>query len=317
MKKSFLILAGLIALFAAIGVSRPTFAASAPEFSITKINPSENSITMLYKGDDKNIKYLNIAYINSKTSTPDEIEKYHYTLGMARPYWSITIYLSYIQFGNKILENGTETTFSGSKIMNDISEDQYGVIHYSLIFWDDTEELDGVVDYSRCLKSSVYTEGVECVAETTEKGTIFRPYLNGVRLDIPEESKEVQEKLDPEVEPELEPEPEIAQNTEKTEKIAEKQIVSEYFEEVKISNPEMGQSELRTPAPETDQIKQNYSAENKVTDTNFEEEQTEIETPNLGGFNKNFWWILVPVLGGIGILLWWFLPVVKRKRKKD
>ncbi len=322
------------------------------ELKVDRISPGQNEVTVTYYDTgtdvDRPIR-MNIQYPNNG-SEPDEN-----TLEMAVPIWMTQLYdKASGRAGAVSLVSGVPETVtsammaSGTSLLNNES----GLLYLALATTPGDGSIRTInikVDYRQCM--SYYQDGVECLARDTDEGRVYEPWLDGVRLaeiTVPAPVVEPEPEPEPEsVEPEpVEPEPTVSGSepveSESTMSVptvsgatqrVDLAVATNYgaattnepvMSEVRIMPEVEYQGESQDVAVvSTTGIGVAATSNEKKSKKKVQEQdtKTEVEVPELGGEAKKWHfslWLTIPfIVAGIGVGLWWFLPVVKKRKKKE
>lgn len=181
----------------------PFFVANEPtEITITKIDPANNKIWVKFADDGKTSgipnKYTKMIFLgigaNDRGMMSDEMLSYFYlgqdTLGT--PMVRLENTSSYITKYSASSEPYEFTT--KYNIKDSIAEWYYWAVTSSNT-WSDQYIVRGRIDFSACLNSAAFHDGMTCEAETTEEGKLFYGLYDeeGNRVEIPELAEEDEE----------------------------------------------------------------------------------------------------------------------------
>lgn len=296
---------------------------------IKKIDVARNRLVVQYDrqaGDEnKKLNRVNIVW-------GEKGDQLGYLLGGGRPYWATTAYNNSTLYGRKFL-SGQEEILEGKDLENDLSQNNTHQLFYATSY-SVTGQLDGLhrynkIDYSDCM--AVYQPGVECIAERGETGTlIYRPYLNGELMAVPEE----------EIQPVEEPEAAILAVADANQgKIIENQgkIAGNQGkitkDQEKVADVMTAQTEVAGLAPrvpineqqEKNERESNIRGQKQKDEVKKVKNQqarpkTVTEVPKAGkkGSSKmTGWGIGGLVIMGVSLLIWWFVPLKRRKKDED
>lgn len=210
MKKRIKFLTVAMAGVAALSHSALTYAAEPTELSdnipgylsVSRISPDKNEIAVTYydTGTDVDIPIRVAIQWPNDGSEPDANG-----LGMAVPVWMTQIYERSTSASNAAqFVSGVEEIIGPSRIKSGISlkDNTSNLLYFgmSLNSSGSVRIINLKVDYRDCMK--VYQEGVECLAGTdTDGNTIYEPWLNGVKLEVPKENDPEPKPTDPDPDP--------------------------------------------------------------------------------------------------------------------
>ena len=283
---------------------------------ITSINPTTETIKVLFFDDDMMLRHMGIEEkINLESlfmawSENPDLQLYNYDeshLSNPAEGHHVIYYETSETSGPNWLPAWEEVELSatGSQLINN----KMGRINYSAFA--DIFNAQGYFDYSSCFEASDYQEGVECqMMVSGDQWVAYFPPREQIEPEEPVvEPEEPEEPLD-EPEPIVEPTTEPTVEPDDNERL-EPQIIFEPDDPVINEEPELlpeeplKQNDTSDLSPEhninliittTDNtLKAPETGKNTIKDS---EEKT-IEMP---------WWLIVLNVLGFAFIVWWFLP---------
>ena len=294
------------------------------KFLVTEITPSTGYLTMVYTDIDHTglrVSNANIVWEKEK-GVGDLLVS---TLGIDKPDWAQTAFNREIR-GTAFFVDKYEQTFAAPE--TDLTENVSGVLYYYITINKSAKDsVYGRVDYSMCLNSPLYKDGVTCRLEKTKDGGMtYYPYYDGERLEeVAIEETESSDIVEDEKGNEETTTEDILQdntgNDLKNEQAAQRtdEVFSndtENYAKVPIAKASKV-IPVENVATKKSITQEQQSASNKDNDSN--NEQKNLTVPALGEVTQdkenNLWWVVV--LSGMGLVMFCGFAIIFCKRKRD
>lgn len=298
-------------------------------FIVTGIIPSEGWLKMVYTdlGDTgRRVSHFNVVWEKEPGVGGELVSE----LGTSMPDWGVTAFNEKIM-GTGLFVNKYEQTYTVP--MTPLTENKSGVLYYYVMLnKNDAYSLYGSVDYSSCLNSPLYQDGVECRLEVNEGEASYWPYFEDVRLEMPEKQEEtvVEGELTNDTENSNTSGGGLGGASDNNQKQANKEQNNAGQTTSNVSVAINSDTSGRTyPRPVANLTSVSQSDDNtRTTDQRQAEQNTQNEQVKVAPLgeneteldeNKFNWWIFILITSAIlvsGVIMWLFF-MKKRKNEED
>ncbi len=256
------------------------------QFWITSVNPTKETIKVLFFGEEMMLKYMGID---------EKVQLEHLYIEWYEDWWGQVYNDDYAHFTNDYMEGmhkmyagissidgpgwipaweETELSVAGSNL----SENIQGIIAYSIFAEENMYNAQGSYDYFNCIHSPDYQEGMEC-----------KMYVSGDQWIsyFPQEEQDSDK-------------PTVAQ-TEPTQPSSSDK--SEQETVMNIQEPNNSDND-----PESQKLTLlNKTPKAPETGANLEGYENETTMPL---------WLIILIVIGVMLIVWWFLPTENQKNRK-
>ncbi len=287
---------------------------------LTEVKPSQNTFKVLFNNEDRMLKWMGETIKKQDLSqflvvwkVEENKQNFNEIIWKGEEFNSDWHQVYDINKDSAVIKAGTEVELTGLPTA-DLSENKSGIFYYTAVAG--MSNAIGVLDYSSCLKSPNYRDGMGCklkISETSKR--IFEPY------DIVEGTSESTEDISEESGKTSEAKENISKdgaelsyswvkvdNNHSANQIARKTATTSSANP-DVANSTDGQNLIFTDA-------KSASTESSTSQRNTDD----IEIPNSGNISKKEntfpWWIIILILGCMAILVWLFWPKHEKESKK-